>query len=340
MSKERHAESLCRLCLTKTKDKVPIFGKEESNVINLLMLIELDIDPDQERDAIVCFDCIVTLEGFFQFKEQCHENDEYLKTLPSKASVDSTAIDEPRMQCDFLDSEEEGLVEDYYGLEESTLKREAPGGRSKKKGAKRLRSAVLDPDEVERDCVKFKIRKCPSDGPTLADLQILRDSYPDYFYFEKGSRSLYFTLVYYGERFNSATYSERYTYYKCIYRRKHNCKALVVARNDYSQFERRYEHSHGELEERSGLEEYSPRQALPEVFRICRQILAQKTAQRRNASVERKKMKLELSRGEESWELGEEEDGLRNEGSGDVLSKVLHKSGILEGEDDDGEDED
>uniref|UniRef100_A0A8D8DSM5 (northern house mosquito) hypothetical protein n=1 Tax=Culex pipiens TaxID=7175 RepID=A0A8D8DSM5_CULPI len=218
MSQERHQDSLCRLCLTKTKDKVPIFGKEEANVINLLMLIELDIDPDQERDAIVCFDCIVTLEGFFQFKEQCHENDEYLKTLPPKASVDSEAVDEARMQCDFLDSEEEGLVEDYYGLEESTLKRKAPGGRSQK-GAKRLKSAVLDPDEVERDCVKFKIRKCPSDGPTLADLQVLRDSYPDYFYFEKGPRSLYFTLVYYGERFNSATYSERYTYYKCIYRR-------------------------------------------------------------------------------------------------------------------------
>ncbi|XP_001844617.2 uncharacterized protein LOC6034277 [Culex quinquefasciatus] len=334
MSQERHQDSLCRLCLTKTKDKVPIFGKEEANVINLLMLIELDIDPDQERDAIVCFDCIVTLEGFFQFKEQCHENDEYLKTLPSKASVDSEAVDEPRMQCDFLDSEEEGLVEDYYGLEESTLKRKAPAGRSKK-GAKRLKSSVLDPDEVERDCVKFKIRKCPSDGPTLADLQVLRDSYPDYFYFEKGPRSLYFTLVYYGERFNSATYSERYTYYKCIYRRKQNCKALVVARNDYSQFERRYEHSHGELEERKGLEEYSPRQALPEVFRICRQILAQKTAQRRNASVERKKMELELSRGEEGWDLGEEEDGLMDEGSGDVLSKVLHKSGILEGEDED-----
>ncbi|KAL1403965.1 hypothetical protein pipiens_005497 [Culex pipiens pipiens] len=314
MSQERHQDSLCRLCLTKTKDKVPIFGKEEANVINLLMLIELDIDPDQERDAIVCFDCIVTLEGFFQFKEQCHENDEYLKTHPPMASVDSEAVDEPRMQCDFLDSEEEGLVEDYYGLEDH---------------------AVLDPDEVERDCVKFKIRKCPSDGPTLADLQVLRDSYPDYFYFEKGPRSLYFTLVYYGERFNSATYSERYTYYKCIYRRKHNCKALVVARNDYSQFERRYEHSHGELEERKGLEEYSPRQALPEVFRICRQILAQKTAQRRNASVERKKMELELSRGEEGWELGEEEDGLRDESSEDVLSKVLHKSGIFEGEDED-----
>lgn len=279
----------------------------------------------------MCFDCIVTLEGFYQFKEQCHENDEYLKTVPPKASVDSTAVVEPRMQCDYLDSEEEGLVEDYYGLEESSLKRKAPVGSSKKK---RLKSAVLDPDEVERDCAKFKIRKCPSDGPTLADLQVLRDSYPDYFYFEKGPRSLYFTLVFYGGRYHSATYSERFTYYKCIHRRKYSCKALVVASNDYSKFERRYEHSHGELQERKGLEEYTPRQALPEVFQICRQILTQKNAQRRKAIVERKKMELELSRGEEGWELGQEENEneLLDGGSEDVLTKVLHKSGILDGD--------
>lgn len=39
----RPLASFCRLCLTKTSNKVPIFGQDEANVINLLLLIELDV---------------------------------------------------------------------------------------------------------------------------------------------------------------------------------------------------------------------------------------------------------------------------------------------------------
>lgn len=35
--------SFCRLCLTKTASKVPVFGGDQENVTNLLALIELSV---------------------------------------------------------------------------------------------------------------------------------------------------------------------------------------------------------------------------------------------------------------------------------------------------------
>lgn len=381
MSQDRVLASFCRLCLNKTKDKVPVFGKDEVNMIQLLMLIELDIDPDQEPDAILCFDCVVTLEGFFQFKEQCHENDEYLKTLPVEDCVEASDVIE--VDTDFLvevdlsrntvDSEEEGLVEDY-DFHEQTPSPEKPvpvkspekqtprpkrqkldnGSSSKIPELKQVVArdkankivlkpvnvkrydtpAVLDPNEIERECAELNIRKREMEGPSIAELQVLRDSYPDYFYFEKGPRSLYFTLVFYGERFHSATYSDRYTYWKCIHKRKFRCKALVVCTNDYAEFERRYEHSHGELEEKEGLVQYTPRQALPALFQICRWFVEQRHARRRKQLLERKKLRLES--GEDL--VVEEEIELNSENGSDPLTKVLASSGILESSDEDSED--
>lgn len=114
-----------------------------------------------------------------------------------------------------------------------------------------------------------KIRK-----PSANELQPLKDSYPDYFHFEKGPRSLYFTLVYYGERFNSAIYGGSQTYWQCAYKRKFHCPAVVHVSNDYTRFQRRFEHTHDDQQEKaSELELFTPRQALPAVFRICWQKL-------------------------------------------------------------------
>uniref|UniRef100_A0A8D8B4Y3 (northern house mosquito) hypothetical protein n=1 Tax=Culex pipiens TaxID=7175 RepID=A0A8D8B4Y3_CULPI len=105
--------SFCRLCLTKTASKVPVFGGDQENVTNLLALIELSINPETESDAVLCFDCVVTLETFLQYKDQCHVNDAFLKTLPPKDSAeDSEASEEEEdavaMECDILQVEDDG----------------------------------------------------------------------------------------------------------------------------------------------------------------------------------------------------------------------------------------
>lgn len=346
--------SFCRLCLAKNKNKVPIFGKEEVNVVNLLMLIELDIDPDLEADAVVCFDCIVTLEGFFQFKEQCHENDEFLKThQPEDSAEGSEASDgdeggEPSGGADIVSNEEEQVVETSEASHEEwpkpkrklTVPAENPNFKRRRIagvhpprqdiGLKRVvrvdSPPNLDPVAVERR---------PRGGPTLDEMQVLQDSYPEYFYFEKGLRTQYFTLVYHGERYNSANFSERFTYWKCIHRKKHNCKALLVACNSYLEFERRHEHSHGEVkpDDLGPVMEYTPRQALPEVFKICRTIFTRQQGRRRKALSDKKIFQMEMAaRGIQGEEVVVE-DGIvqeLNDEREDALTAVMQRSGILD----------
>lgn len=274
---------------------MPVFGQDESNILNLLTLIELDIDPDSEPDAGVCFDCIVTLEGFFQFKEQCHVNDDLIKSLPPEKVDDSDGPDEeevvmPRAMPTYESSEEEGLVKDF---DEITAPSKVTSGaykpgvkRAKSKVAKfrKSRSALqFDQDELE------KISK----GLSIAELdrvQVIQDSYPDYFHFERRARSVYFTLVYYGERYNSATYNDNYTLWQCANRRRFDCPARVYVTNDYTEFERRFEHTHGEVIDNEQNDLYTPKQALPEVFKMCRQLIIRRKAKTRR-DVLRKKMK-------------------------------------------------
>lgn len=130
----------------------------------------------------------------------------------------------------------------------------------------------LDLEQIEQECDALNVPKRPSGGPTLEEMLVLQDSYPDYFFFEKGPRSIYFTLVYYGERFHSALFTERYTYWQCRHRRKYRCPAQVCVTNDYKTLERRYEHSHPELPDKEG-QAFTPMEALPELFEACRKIV-------------------------------------------------------------------
>ncbi|XP_039451764.1 uncharacterized protein LOC120430716 [Culex pipiens pallens] len=353
MSPAKRLASFCRLCLIKAETRVAIFGQqEEANLLNLLKLIDLDIDHEVEPEAVLCYDCIVTLEGFHQFKEQCHTNDEFLRTLPPRdsdeGSEEVSEVDEQE-EPDYLqeddvarivDSEEEGRVEDddlyeqpvpkKRGLKETptSAKRlktsEEPldvrqSGRIRKPTAKALASPIrktvppritqtkaapLEAKPKRRKPEPIKIRE-----PTADELHPLKDSYPDYFHFEKSPRSLYFTLVYYGERFNSAIYGASQTYWQCAYKRKFRCTAVVHVSNDYTHFERRFEHTHGEQREKeSELELFTPRQALPAVFRICWQKLMEKKA-RQQITVRVKKEKPAKKKPEvEKVETEEEEE--------------------------------
>uniref|UniRef100_A0A1Q3F2M8 ZAD domain-containing protein n=1 Tax=Culex tarsalis TaxID=7177 RepID=A0A1Q3F2M8_CULTA len=347
--------SFCRLCLIKTQTKVAIFGgQEEANLLNLLKLIELEIDREAEPEAVLCYDCIVTLEGFFQFKEQCHANDEFLQTLPPKDSAEGSEVSEGEDEDvegddnDFLqeeddarivDSEEEGRVEEIDLSEEEPtlapsakrLKRESSeetlqdvrqSGRVRKPTAKALASPVkkniskksspVKPVPVAQKRKRQKSKPLKIREPRANELQPLKESYPDYFHFEKSPRSLYFTLVYYGERFNSAIYGGTQTYWQCAYKRKFHCPAVVHVANDYGRFERRFEHTHDEQRETaSELELFTPRQALPAVFRICWQKLMEKKARQQEVLRVKKELRLNGKTHEkQEEEVFEKEDNI------------------------------
>ncbi|XP_038109159.1 uncharacterized protein LOC6034278 isoform X2 [Culex quinquefasciatus] len=297
--------SFCRLCLTKTASKVPVFGGDQENVTNLLALIELSINSDTEPDAALCFECVVTLEAFLQFKDQCHVNDEFLKTLPPKDSAEVSEAgeeeedDEDAMECDYLEeddneddgggsreSEEQGLVEEL----------DHPSGSSPVKVIHKVvkvakKKCEVDPLRIPKVVRTQKRKTKPKSGPkkvvvvpkkppqkipdfsgpepTEDNLPKLRDSYPNFFHFERGSRSLYYDLIYYGERFNSAIYNSLHTYWFCAWKKTCDCPAVLYVSNDYTEFERRYEHTHGERPTKGEPELFTPQQALPTIFRIC-----------------------------------------------------------------------
>lgn len=278
----------CRLCLSQTENKVPIFGRDETNILNLLTLIELDVDLDSEPEAAVCFDCIVTLEGFFQFKEQCHVNDDLIKSLPPEKDDGSdeeclgdNEVVKPTARTTYESSEEEGLVKDF---DETVTPSKASTVRSKP-DAKRAKLEVAQPGH-SRKALQFKpdeLEKIAQDLSIaeLDKLQALQDSYPDYFHFERGARSNYYTLVYYGERYNSATYNATHTLWQCANRRRFQCPARVYVTNDYTEFERRLEHTHGDVIEKEQYDLFTPKQALPEIFKLCRQYIIRRKAKTR-----------------------------------------------------------
>ncbi|XP_062558814.1 uncharacterized protein LOC134223643 [Armigeres subalbatus] len=285
MTKTVRLASFCRLCLTKTKDKVPVFA-EGSLLDDLLKLIEIKINPDDESNAVVCYDCVVTLEGFHQFKEQCHVNDEFVKTIPPKADDEALSAEEEDDQDDrsAVDDDDEQDIEEEDHLElseEEEVFHELPASRksprSKKKPAPK-KSPVGKSGKTKTKTKSPKKAKDEDNKPgkqSLDEMQVIQESYPDFFYFEKGSRSVYYTMVYYGERYNSALFSERSTYWQCTNRRRYSCPARVKVTNDYKHFERHFEHTHEQLPEKNG-QAFTPHEALPEIFKICKRIVESK----------------------------------------------------------------
>lgn len=356
MSSEPSLVTFCRLCLTETKNKVSIFGNDEENVINLLMLIELDIDPDNEPNAGICFDCIVTLEGFFQFKEQCHVNDEFIKTIPPNDSEGVSAgsdedDDEFPIHCEYLvedsravkpaanrydDSEEEGLVEDIESYEPPKTPKwkssPSPDAKRPKLGNVKLdpvestkpvrtrKPFVMDQKEMEKASKEFNIS-------ALERMQVMQNSYPDYFHFEKGKRSVYYTLVFYGEKFNSAIFGDRFTIWQCANRRRFQCLAQVCVTNDYTDFERRYEHTHGEVKETEVYDLYTPKQALPEVFKVCRQSVIKRKARGKAFIEKKKRVKTEQAH---LQHVAAEEVVEHQEDDNESLLRVLHEGAVDE----------
>uniref|UniRef100_A0A1Q3EZ17 ZAD domain-containing protein n=1 Tax=Culex tarsalis TaxID=7177 RepID=A0A1Q3EZ17_CULTA len=300
--------SFCRLCLTKTSSKVPVFGGEQENVTNLLALIELSINAKTESNAAVCYDCIVTLETFLQYKDQCHVNDKFLKSIPLNESVHGSDVseadedDDDAMECDFLeehdddgvearDSEEEGLVKDFEPPKtpKKTVTLVTP--RKKSGNAKQLKPAYIVKKIVEVDPLDItkrmrsqqslqEIAELSGPQPTEDELPELLDSYPDFFHFEKRKNNRYYDLVYHGQRFNSAMYNTTNTLWQCAHRRKFKCPAFLHVSLDYTEFERRNEHTHGEQTPKEEFERLTPQQVLPILFRLCWQKVKERKARK------------------------------------------------------------
>ncbi|XP_055595262.1 uncharacterized protein LOC129745909 [Uranotaenia lowii] len=344
MGNKQKLASFCRLCLTKTENRVPVFDND-SVLIELLRLVDIQIERRQEPDAVVCFDCVVTLEGFDQFKSQCHVSDELLKSIPPREESSGEGSEEEDLDCDYLiehntSDTNEGVIEEEL-LEEIPVNQNIRKSPVKKKAkalpelprAKKAKTMTKDDDstdddwfkplnpktdpktnkvflteedktelyskihefvdnlneeEFEAECEAMNVSKRTTSGPSVDELQVLRKSYPKNLHFEKCTRSKHFTLVYYGERFHGALFTDRYTYWQCYGRRKHRCPAQVVVLNDYQQIERRYEHTHDELTCAEG-KIYSPRQALPELFKACREVVIGKRMRRRKEVLKRQK---------------------------------------------------
>ncbi|XP_065091816.1 uncharacterized protein LOC135712719 isoform X2 [Ochlerotatus camptorhynchus] len=303
MSSSVQLASFCRLCLSVIKDKVPVFTN--GNILeNLLHLIEIQINPDDEPGAVVCLDCVVTLEGFQQFKEQCHINDEFVKTispkLPCSASSAEVPVGEEEEDREDLLEVEELEEEDRLELSEAeevfqNIPQQSAKSNKNKTTAKSLKKvpdlqrAKLSIAMASTSKQQEKHKESPK-NPSIDDLQVLAESYPDDFYFEKGPRSIYYTMVFHGERYNSALFTEHSTYWQCIHRRKYQCPAQVwVKNNDYKTFEQLHKHTHGQLPEKEG-QAFTPYEALPQIFQMCKKIVLQKRREsvRKAASFEDK----------------------------------------------------
>ncbi|XP_055527905.1 uncharacterized protein LOC129720445 [Wyeomyia smithii] len=296
MDKKIRLASFCRLCLTKTQNRVPVFD-DNNSVSHLLQLIEIEIDSTIEPNAVVCYDCVVTLEGFHQFKEQCHVNDDFVKNIPVEDEESNFSDDEQQQEhvdVSYAEDDEQSNPPDDPDYSQSSenvrTKRKASGSANLKNNAKKPKPVQdIDMEKIEKECAAYNV-PTKATKPALEEMQVLAESYPDFFYFEKGHRSTYFSMIFYGEKYNSALYTERYTYWQCSHRKKYTCPAQVCVTNDYQTFERRYDHTHKDIRDKEGTL-YTPLQALPDIFRTCREVVLRKRAQRRKKLLEKYKRK-------------------------------------------------
>ncbi|XP_058834108.1 uncharacterized protein LOC131691596 [Topomyia yanbarensis] len=279
MGKTRQLSKFCRLCLVETKNRVVVFPEGslvENRVENLIQLVEIELDHKTEPGAVICFECVATLESFRQFKSQCHENDKYMRTLCNKTRF--VEVLEEQTDDQFFD--EEAVSE--HETNEVIKSPAKPKSSSPKKNVSNSpeRSSTLA--KIIKPLNEHKVTKCagPKIQPKIIkkpEMPVLAESYPEYFYFEKGPRSVNFTLVFYGERYNSAIYCRTKTYWQCMHRKKYRCDAQVCVTNDYQFFERRREHSHSKIPEQEG-KIFMPLEALPKIFEVCYEISSRKCA--------------------------------------------------------------
>ncbi|XP_053687834.1 uncharacterized protein LOC128737255 [Sabethes cyaneus] len=288
-------EVFCRLCLVETRNRVVIFPREctvENRVQKLLKLVEIELSSKTEPDAVLCFECLATLEEFYKFKKQCHENDEHMKSLnrtSNKPLLVAQATDtgikhtnKPKMH------EKKERISDASDISPKNFNKQYQAFIGSQKFDTNVTFEEEHADITLKEEAFFKASSKTFGLAELNKMLVLSEPYGN-FHFEKTPRSNYYNLVYNGERYNSALFTARFTYWQCIYRKKHFCKAQICCTNDYKHFEKRHTHSHGALPEKSGII-YQPTQALPEIFEICRAQFKKKLGGQRQI-VEGKKRK-------------------------------------------------
>ncbi|XP_072939999.1 uncharacterized protein [Epargyreus clarus] len=70
-------QTLCRLCLGKTEEMIPIFGKEVNDVfatipMRIMMCVGLEVTRDDQLPKRICQKCNNELNKFYTFKKNCN----------------------------------------------------------------------------------------------------------------------------------------------------------------------------------------------------------------------------------------------------------------------------
>lgn len=217
-----------------------------------------------EPKAVICSECYKTLEEFYKFKKQCLKNEKRMRNLYPSKSNNSSSMTKPK-ENEVTHSKE---ISSYSETNEEIANVADELSTVSVERFQKVNKSGTDTPPKQDSFSKIPTAKFGL--PALEKMLVLSGSYGNFFHFEKRPRSIYYNLVIYGERYNSAVFSPRLTYWQCIHRKKHHCKAQICCTNDYKDFERRHSHSHGQLPEKSGII-FQPSQVLPEIFKICRE---------------------------------------------------------------------
>ncbi|XP_053685868.1 uncharacterized protein LOC128735407 [Sabethes cyaneus] len=282
MSKKHVA--VCRLCATETWNRVAIYSRvnpSDNRVEELIKLVGIEVNRKTEPKAVVCYECFTTLEEFYRFKIQCQENDKRMRNNCQK-SVDSKALDQNTKQDETTHSgETSGNGQTNEKISNAKVETVvSPGNSSTQNKAVISSQGAADNEVLEGVNMEDEYSKVTgySKIPTrliglsaLNKMLVLSESYGKFFHFVKRSRSIYYDLVFEGEHYNSALFTPRITSWQCIYRKKLNCKARICCTNDYKHFEKKRPHSHGILLPKKSGVVFQPAEALPDIFKICRQ---------------------------------------------------------------------
>lgn len=75
-------ENICRLCLSGDDNLESIFGDSGSELLQMIIYdcTSVKVSQRQGYPNSICVPCRAKVEGFHQFREQCIQNDEYLRS--------------------------------------------------------------------------------------------------------------------------------------------------------------------------------------------------------------------------------------------------------------------
>uniref|UniRef100_A0A1Q3FHH4 C2h2-type zn-finger protein n=1 Tax=Culex tarsalis TaxID=7177 RepID=A0A1Q3FHH4_CULTA len=118
-------ENICRLCLSGDDDNLEsIFGDSGSELLQMIIYdcTSVKVSPRQGYPSSICVPCRTKVENFHQFRQNCIQNDEYLRTTFLEPEV--VIKTEPDIVISTGDDDDDdnnnnnGIAEDEHDLED------------------------------------------------------------------------------------------------------------------------------------------------------------------------------------------------------------------------------